>query len=154
GIMALLALVPPRLGKAPVGKVGAVAALVIVGAALLYGDGIITPSISVLSAMEGLEVATTSAKPYVVPATVAILVALFAVQRRGTGGIGKFFGPVMVIWFATIGALGVYHTVQHPEILAALNPIHGARFFAENGLSGFRVLGGVVLAVTGGEALY
>jgi KUP system potassium uptake protein len=154
GIMALLALVPARLSRASVGKVGAVAALVIVGAALLFGDGIITPAISVLSAMEGLEIATVSLKRYVVPITVVILIGLFVAQRSGTGTIGKLFGPVMVVWFVTIGALGLQHIFQRPEILGALSPVHGARFFAHNGFRGFRVLGGVVLAVTGGEALY
>jgi KUP system potassium uptake protein len=154
GIMALLALVPPKLSRAPVGRIGLVAGLVIVGAALLFGDGIITPAISVLSAMEGLEIATDRAKPFIVPLTVVILIALFVAQRRGTGGIGRFFGPVMIVWFVTIGALGLWHIVEHPEILGALSPVHGARFFAANGFTGFRVLGGVVLAVTGGEALY
>src|SRR6185369_7788028 len=114
GIMALLALVPAKIGRAPVGRVGLVAGLVIVGAALLFGDGIITPAISVLSAMEGLEIATDSAKPYIVPGTVAILVLLFAAQSRGTGGIGKLFGPVMLVWFATIGVLGAVHVARRP----------------------------------------
>jgi KUP system potassium uptake protein len=154
GIMALLALVPARISRAPVGRVGLVAGLVVVGAALLFGDGIITPAISVLSAMEGLEIATPLLKPYIVPLTVVILAGLFAVQRRGTGGIGRLFGPVMVAWFLTIAALGLVHLARRPEILGALSPHHGARFFAANGFRGFRVLGGVVLAVTGGEALY
>jgi KUP system potassium uptake protein len=154
GIMALLALVPKKISAAPVGRISLAAGLVIVGAALLFGDGIITPAISVLAAMEGLEVATETLKPYVVPTTVLILLGLFLVQRRGTGGIGKLFGPVMVVWFVTIGALGLYHVAQHPSILAALSPHHGVQFFLHNGWLGFRVLGGVVLAVTGGEALY
>ena len=154
GIMALLALALSKASPARVGHVGWVATLAVLGAALLYGDGIITPAISVLSAVEGLEVATYTLQPYVVPLTVAILVALFAVQRRGTGKIGRFFGPVMVTWFVTIGGLGLYHITRQPAILAALSPHHGVRFFVENGVSGFRVLGGVVLAVTGGEALY
>jgi KUP system potassium uptake protein len=154
GIMALLALALSKASPARVGRVGWVATLAVLGAALLYGDGIITPAISVLSAVEGLEVATARLQPYVVPLTVAILVALFVVQRRGTGKIGRFFGPVMVTWFVTIGGLGLYHVIRQPAILAALSPHHGVRFFVENGVSGFRVLGGVVLAVTGGEALY
>lgn len=154
GIMALLALVPERLRAPRPGRVGPVALLVIVGAALLFGDGIITPAISVLSAVEGLEVATTSLSPVVVPLTVAILVGLFAIQSRGTGGLGRLFGPVMVVWFVTIGALGGYHVVKYPAVLAAVSPVHGARFFAEHGFHGLRTLGGVVLAVTGGEALY
>ncbi len=154
GIMALLALVPGKLREAPVGKVGVVAALVIAGAALLFGDGIITPAISVLSAMEGLKEATPTLAPWVVPLTCVILVGLFAIQKRGTGGIGKLFGPVMVVWFVTIAVLGIVNLVKRPEILGALNPLHGVRFFAANGFKGFRLLGGVVLAVTGGEALY
>ncbi len=154
GIMALLALVPAPVRRARVGSVGALAGLVVIGAALLYGDGIITPAISVLSAMEGLEIATPLLKPYVVPFTVAILAGLFLVQRRGTGGIGRAFGPVMIVWFGTIAALGAVHIARRPEILGALSPHHGARFFVQNGFRGFRVLGGVVLSVTGGEALY
>ena len=154
GIMALLALALPKASPARVGHVGWVATIAVLGAALLYGDGIITPAISVLSAVEGLQVATDAFRPYIVPLTVAILVALFFVQRRGTGKIGKLFGPVMVTWFVTIGTLGLYHVVRQPTILGALSPYHGVRFFLDNGVSGFRVLGGVVLAVTGGEALY
>jgi KUP system potassium uptake protein len=149
-----LALALPKASPARVGRLGWVATLAVLGAALLYGDGIITPAISVLSAVEGLEVATDAFRPYIVPLTVAILVALFLVQRRGTGRIGKLFGPVMVTWFATIGALGLYHVARQPAILGALSPYHGVRFFVDNGAAGFRVLGGVVLAVTGAEALY
>ncbi len=152
--MALLALVPDRLRSPNVGRVGLIAFLVIVGAALLFGDGIITPAISVLSAIEGLEVATSAFHPVVLPVTVVILVGLFFVQRWGTGGLGRFFGPIMVVWFVTIGALGTVHVLHHPAILGALSPIHGVRFFAHHGFRGFRVLGGVVLAITGGEALY
>src|SRR5262249_45710347 len=124
------------------------------GAALLYGDGVITPAISVLSAVEGLEVATTAFSPVVVPITCIILVALFAVQKRGTGGIGAVFGPVTLTWFAAIAAAGLPWVVRHPEILAAVNPLHAARFFAAHGRHGFLVLGSVVLCITGGEALY
>src|SRR5262249_34189229 len=116
GIMALLALVPERLRSPAAGRIGAVALLVIIGAALLFGDGIITPAISVLSAVEGLEVATTSLKPIIIPATIAILFLLFAVQRRGTSGLGKLFGPIMIAWFVTIGALGVVHIIARPAI--------------------------------------
>ena len=154
GIMALLSLALPKARPARVGRVGWVATIAVLGAALLYGDGIITPAISVLSAVEGLQVATNAFRPYIVPLTVAILIALFFVQRRGTGRIGKLFGPVMVTWFVTIGTLGLYHVFRQPAILGALSPHHGVRFFLDNGASGFRVLGGVVLAVTGGEALY
>jgi KUP system potassium uptake protein len=158
GIMALLALVPQRLRRNRLGRLSAVPLLVIAGAALLYGDGVITPAISVLSAIEGLEVASTVFKPYVVPLTVGILAALFAVQARGTGRIGRLFGPIMILWFATMAVLGARAIVNVPpnvpSILAALSPIHGVRFFADHGFEGARILGSVVLAVTGAEALY
>jgi KUP system potassium uptake protein len=154
GILALLALIPERLRTARSGKIGWAAVLVIIGAALLYGDGMITPAISVLSAMEGLEVATPSLQPFVIPLTCLVLFALFAIQRRGTGGVGALFGPVMVVWFLAIGGLGVFHIARAPGVLVALNPLHGAAFFAAHGVRGFLVLGAVVLAVTGGEALY
>jgi KUP system potassium uptake protein len=124
------------------------------GAALLYGDGVITPAISVLSAVEGLEVATHTFAPVVVPITCAILIALFWVQKRGTGGIGAVFGPVTLCWFVSIAAAGLPWVVRHPEILLAINPIHAIRFFVTHGKHGFLVLGSVVLCVTGGEALY
>src|SRR5580700_5824081 len=121
------------------------------GAALIYGDGIITPAISVLSAVEGLNVATGALKPYTMPMTVLILVVLFSVQSRGTAKVGKAFGPIMLIWFTTMAMLGI---VRHPQVLGALNPIHGLRLLGTYGLLGFSVLGGVFLALTGGEALY
>jgi KUP system potassium uptake protein len=124
------------------------------GAALLYGDGVITPAISVLSAVEGLEVATSAFTPFVLPITCLILIALFALQKRGTGGIGAVFGPVTVCWFVTIAAAGLPWIIRHPQILAAINPFYAARFFVAHGLHGFLVLGSVVLCVTGGEALY
>jgi KUP system potassium uptake protein len=124
------------------------------GAALLYGDGVITPAISVLSAVEGLEVATSAFSRYVVPITCVILVALFSVQKRGTGGIGAIFGPLTVLWFITIAVIGMPWVVRHPQILWAMNPVYGLRFFAAHGRHGFLVLGSVVLCVTGGEALY
>jgi KUP system potassium uptake protein len=126
----------------------------IFGAALLYGDGIITPSISVLSAVEGLEVATEAAKPVIVPLTCVVLVVLFSLQKRGTGGVGKLFGPVMIIWFLTIAGLGLREILQSPRILLSLNPWHAWEFFSVNRLHGFVVLGSVVLCITGGEALY
>jgi KUP system potassium uptake protein len=153
GIMALLALVPEKLTKRH-GGITLVTVLVIVGAALLFGDGIITPAISVLSAVEGLEVATTSLRPAVIPLTVVILFFLFLFQRRGTGQLGTFFGPVMTAWFVTIAVLGVAHIVREPRILGAILPHHALHFFVHNQWAGVRVLGGVVLAVTGGEALY
>ena len=124
------------------------------GASLLYGDGMITPAISVLSAVEGLEVATPVFRPYVVPITIVILIALFAVQSRGTARIGSIFGPVMLLWFLVLAALGLTHMIRHPGVLAAVNPMHGVQFFVRNGVAGFLVLGSVFLAVTGGEALY
>ena len=154
GILALLALAPDRLRPTRTPRLGWVPALVLFGAALLYGDGVITPAISVLSAVEGLEVATTALKPAVLPLTCVILVALFAVQKRGTAGIGKVFGPVMVLWFSTLGLLGAYHLAHNPAVLAAVNPLHGVRFFQANHFHGFAILGSVVLAITGGEALY
>jgi KUP system potassium uptake protein len=124
------------------------------GAALIYGDGIITPAISVLSAVEGLNVATDIFKPYTMPIAVAILVCLFAIQSRGTGTVGKAFGPIMMVWFATLGVLGVSGIVHHPQVLEALNPVHAARLLTTHGFTGFTVLGGIFLALTGGEALY
>jgi KUP system potassium uptake protein len=151
GILALLALVPQKAkGVAP----GGLLMIALFGTALLYGDGVITPAISVLSAIEGLEVATSAAKPAVLPLTVAVLVALFLVQKWGTGGIGKVFGPVTLVWFAIIAALGARQLVQSPAVLLAIDPRHAVSFFAENRGHGFLVLGSVFLVVTGGEALY
>jgi KUP system potassium uptake protein len=124
------------------------------GAALLYGDGIITPAISVLSAVEGLEVATPLFRPYVSPLTIIVLVILFFFQRRGTAGIGAVFGPVMLVWFSTLALMGIRGILWHPSVLFALNPWHAVRFFLENGGHGFLVLGAVFLVTTGGEALY
>ena len=124
------------------------------GAALIYGDGIITPAISVLSAVEGFNVATGAFKPYTMPMTVLILVLLFSVQSRGTAKVGKAFGPIMLIWFTTMAILGIVGIVRHPQVLGAVNPIHGLRLLGTYGLLGFSVLGGVFLALTGGEALY
>jgi KUP system potassium uptake protein len=124
------------------------------GTALLYGDGMITPAISVLSAVEGSRLAAPALDDYIVPIAVVILVGLFAVQPRGTGKIGRIFGPIMVVWFTVLAVLGIGHIVGHPGILGALNPIHALRFFHDNGLQGLLALGAVVLVVTGGEALY
>ena len=124
------------------------------GTALLYGDGMITPAISVLSAVEGLEILTPALAPYVVPITVAIIATLFFFQSHGTSAVGRIFGPVMVLWFTTIAALGVAHIVAEPHVFAAVLPTHALRFFLDNGWHGFVVLGSVFLVVTGGEALY
>ncbi len=153
GILALLALVPSKT-KPGSTRIGWLAALVIFGAALLYGDGVITPAISVLSAVEGLGVATTRLTPAIVPLTIVILIALFAVQRRGTARIGGIFGPIMVLWFVTIAFLGVAQIAQCPSVLQALDPVHAVRFFGSHGRAAFLVLGSVVLVITGGEALY
>jgi KUP system potassium uptake protein len=126
----------------------------IFGTALFYGDGVITPAISVLSAVEGLEVVSPHFKQYVVPITLVVLFALFFVQKRGTGGIGKFFGPITVLWFLSIAALGVQHIIGHPEILGAISPHHALRFMWAQPGTTFIILGAVVLCVTGGEALY
>lgn len=154
GILALLSLVPQARGAAGTPRVGWVAMVVLAGTALLYGDGIITPAISVLSAVEGLKSTTPALSRYVVPITCAILVSLFAIQSRGTGTIGRLFGPVMAAWFLAIGGLGAWRIAQYPAVLRALSPYWGALYFVRHGLAGIAILGGVVLAVTGGEALY
>ncbi len=155
GVLALLALIlqQQRRGSDSMRK-QIIIALGIVGAALLYGDGVITPAISVLSAMEGLEVITPRLAPVVVPLTVVIIVSIFLVQKKGTTKVGKVFGPVMALWFITLAALGVHEVMLAPEILRAVNPIYGFRFFMTHGTQAFVLLGAVVLVVTGGEALY
>jgi KUP system potassium uptake protein len=153
GILSLTALATPIK---PTGRHerSLVVLIGIFGAALLYGDGIITPAISVLGAMEGLSVATPVLQPYVVPITIAILIALFLFQSRGTAGVGRIFGPVTLLWFAVLAVLGVVQIVRYPEVLVAVNPLHGLRFFLDTGWHGYLVLGSVFLVVTGGEALY
>jgi KUP system potassium uptake protein len=153
GIMALLALAPPSLRNIH-GAGGPIVLLVLFGASLLYGDGIITPAISVLSAIEGLNVATDAMKDYIVPVTLVILTIFFAVQRKGTAGIGVVFGPVMLLWFGTLAISGLVQIVKTPAVLYALSPVHAVTFFLNNGKHGFFVLGAVVLCVTGCEALY
>lgn len=124
------------------------------GAALIYGDGIITPAISVLSALEGINVATDAVKPYIMPMAVLVLLGLFAVQTFGTARIAQAFGPVMLLWFVIIAVLGIAGVAHHPAVLAAVDPRHGIRFLVSHGWGSFAVLGGVFLAITGGEALY
>jgi len=124
------------------------------GASLLFGDGIITPAISVLSAIEGLKIATPAFEPLILPFASIILVLLFSAQRRGTGSVGAVFGPVMLLWFITLAALGIANIVRQPSIILAINPVHAVSFFVRNGHIGFLVLGSVFLVVTGGEALY
>lgn len=149
GILALMALLGVKRQQRPT-----IVAVGLFGAALIYGDGAITPAISVLSALEGLNMATPALQPYVVPAAVAILLALFAIQSQGTAAIGHLFGPVMLVWFLAIAAMGISGIVQHPSVFAALNPVHGLSYLLSNGATGFWVLGAVFLCVTGAEALY
>jgi KUP system potassium uptake protein len=153
GILALLALVPAKKGRSST-HISWTAALVIFGAALLYGDGVITPAISVLSAVEGLEVATTALKPGILPLTCLVLVGLFLAQKNGTAGIGRVFGPIMIAWFATLALLGARQILRYPAVIESVSPIHALRFFAVHRWQAFIVLGSVVLVITGGEALY
>ena len=153
GIFALLALIPPNQ-KQPTTHIPWTAALVIFGAALLYGDGVITPAISVLSAVEGLAVATTSLEPWIVPLTCLILLGVFWVQKKGTAGIGRVFGPIMIVWFTTIALLGVPRIIAHPAVLQAISPLYAIQFFMAEKWHAFVVLSSVVLVITGGEALY
>ncbi len=151
GILALMSLVGANALK---GAAGVLAAMGLIGAALIYGDGVITPAISVLSALEGVNVATSALKPYVLPTAVVILIGLFAVQRFGTSKIGAAFGPVMLVWFLVIAALGIGGIVRHPGVLAAVNPVYALSFLLHGGPTTLLVLGSVFLCVTGGEALY
>jgi len=153
GIMALLALATASVGARPRLR-NALLAIGVFGAALFYGDAVLTPAISVLSAVEGLEVGTSAFKPYVVPIAIGVLLALFAVQRHGTGVVGLFFGPVCALWFLSIGAIGVWNIVQAPAILGALDPVNAWHFVTDHGIASFIVLGSVLLAITGAEALY
>jgi len=149
GILALMALLGVKKQHRPT-----IVAVGLFGAALIYGDGAITPAISVLSALEGLEMQTPALQAYVVPIAVMILLALFAIQSRGTAAIGHFFGPVMLLWFAIIGVLGLSGIVKHPGVFVALNPAYGLSYLFSSGATGFLVLGAVFLCVTGAEALY
>ncbi len=152
GILALLALVRPS-GEAT-GRRRLLLLLGLFGAALLYGDGVITPAVSVLGALEGIDVATPALVRFVVPLAVIILVGLFMVQRRGTARVGRIFGPIMVLWFVAIAALGLSGIAREPDVLRALWPGYAIRFFLQDGFKGFLILGSVVLVLTGGEALY
>jgi len=149
GILALMALLGVKREQRPT-----IVAVGLFGAALIYGDGAITPAISVLSAVEGLNIVTPTLQPYVLPIAVVILVGLFALQPQGTSRIGKAFGPIMFVWFLAIAVLGVRGIVQHPSVLAALDPHYGVTFLLSDGIKSFFVLGGVFLCVTGAEALY
>ena len=149
GIIALMTLVGVKQHHRPL-----IVAAGLFGAALIYGDGAITPAISVLSALEGVEQIAPSLQTYVLPAASAILLALFAIQPFGTAAIGRAFGPIMLAWFLVIAALGVHGILQHPSVVAAINPLYGAEYLMSGGFKGFLVLGGVFLCVTGAEALY
>src|SRR6516162_9195051 len=149
GILALMSLLGIKHGERAF-----VIALGIIGAAMLYGHGAITPAISVLSALEGIKDPLPSFSPYVLPLSVVVLVALFAIQPQGTARIGALFGPVMTVWFVTIGLLGISGILQHPIVLAALDPGVGLSYLFGHGFTGFLVLGGVFLCATGAEALY
>jgi len=153
GLVAMLALASMAVKDRPVLR-QRMLIVGIFGTCLFYGDGVITPAISVLSAVEGLEVVSPAFKKYVIPLTIVILFGLFAVQKRGTSGIGKFFGPITVIWFVAIAALGVYHIASHPEIMWAISPHYAVMFMVNEPSITFLILGAVVLCVTGGEALY
>ncbi len=149
GILALMALLGVKRERRPI-----IVAIGLFGAALIYGDGAITPAISVLSALEGLNIATPAFQAYVLPAAVVILIALFALQPQGTGRIGRAFGPFMALWFLTLAALGIGGIMQHPSVLVAIDPRHALRFLFSGDMGSFLVLGGVFLCVTGAEALY
>ena len=153
GIVALLALASSAVKDHPQWR-ATIMLLGIFGASLFYGDAVLTPAISVLSAVEGLEVGTTAFKPYVVPIAVGVVIALFALQRKGTSVVGVLFGPVTVLWFLAIAALGVVAIARNPEVLRALDPLHALAFVTQHGWASFVVLGAVLLAFTGAEALY
>jgi KUP system potassium uptake protein len=153
GILALMTLVH-KIKDSKEKQLSSIVIMGILGAALLCGDGIITPAITIMSSVEGLSVATTMFIPFIVPLSIITLVALFVIQSFGTEKIGSLFGPIMLLWFTTIGILGFIQIFQHPAILAAVNPMYALRFYLNNGLRGFETLGSVFLAVTGAEALY
>jgi KUP system potassium uptake protein len=154
GILALMALVLPEVPREKKWEVGLVVSFGLFGSALLYGDGMITPAISVLSAMEGLEFATPIFEPYVLPITILVLIALFWVQSRGTERVSRLFTPIVLLWFSSLAALGIAALVQNPSVLVALHPGYGYQFFLHNSWRGFAALGAIFLVVTGGEALY
>jgi KUP system potassium uptake protein len=153
GILALMALIRPARGREQNSRVILIG-LGLFGAALLYGDSMITPAISVLSAVEGLEVATPFFSRFIIPITIGILIGLFVLQSRGTAQVGAVFGPIMMLWFIVIAAMGITHIFWEPRVLGAVDPIHAWRFFRHNHTQGFLVLGAVFLVMTGGEALY
>ena len=153
GLIAMLALASTAVRRKPRLRVRLLL-LGIFGTAIFFGDGVITPAISVLSAVEGLEVAAPGLHDFVVPITLVVLTLLFAAQRFGTGGIGRFFGPVMTLWFVVLAVLGLVHVIDRPDVLVALSPHHALAFIWHNPRLAFVALGAVVLCVTGAEALY
>src|SRR5512135_3278869 len=153
GIMALLALATASVRDRPRTR-ATLLAIGVFGASLFYGDAVLTPAISVLSAVEGLEVGTSAFKPYVVPIAVLVIIGLFSFQASGTAVVGRLFGPITLVWFLAIAAAGIHGIAQHPGVLVALDPMHALVFLGSHGIASFVVLGAVVLAVTGAEALY
>ncbi|MEC5386066.1 potassium transporter Kup [Uliginosibacterium sp. H3] len=153
GVVALMARVVDQARDRP-RKMRLAILMGLIGAALFYGDGVITPAISVLSAVEGLEIVTPAFKPAVLPLTLVILVGLFVIQHRGTEHVGRYFGPIVTAWFLALSLVGIYNIVLHPQVLAALSPHYAVKFFVENPMQGYFALGAVILTVTGGEALY
>jgi len=154
GILALLALLLARPEKGIPPKATWFVVVVVIGAAMLFGDGVITPAISVISAVEGIGVATTAAQPWIVPISLVLIAVLFVLQVRGTEKVGGLFGPAMLVWFLSIAAAGIAGIIQRPDVLWAIDPRHAIAFSTHNGPGGFFVLGGVVLCITGVEALY
>ena len=154
GILSLFALLPHKVRNATTGSKYIFIVLLMLGTALLVADGMLTPAISVLSAVEGLELITPTFKPIIIPISLAIIVGLFVFQKKGTASVGALFGPIMVVWFTVLAILGLSGIVEHPEVLFAINPLYGIDFLLSNPLLGFLSLGSVVLCVTGAEALY
>lgn len=152
GIMALLALASSAVSHQRTKTI--LFGLGVFGAALFYGDSLLTPAISVLSAVEGLSLITPTLTPYVLPVSIVILIGLFVFQKKGTAQVGKLFGPIIVLWFLTLGSVGLWHIIQTPEVLQAINPIYAIQFYADRGIGVFLAVGAVVLAITGSEALY
>jgi KUP system potassium uptake protein len=153
GIMALIALALQDAKDNP-RRMKIITVIGILGAAMFYGDGMVTPAISVLSAVEGIEIVTPALKSFVIPITLVVLFFLFFVQKRGTATVGTFFGPVMLLWFATLACLGVYNIIENPRVLLAMNPLYAVEFMFSNKAMALVAMGNVVLAVTGAEALY
>src|SRR5262249_47720039 len=142
------------LNECPVRGASAIAILGLIGCALFYGDGVITPAVTVLGAIEGISIATPAFDHAILPLSIFALVLLFRLQKRGTGAIGRLFGPMMLLWFLVLASLGTHNILLHPIVLTAVNPLHAVQFFVEHSTVAFAVFGAVFLTVTGGEALY